>query len=204
MDKLSSSYIRDILIQEMSIPSDRIWIRDQNVKIPNDDDLFIAVGMVDTQIISVRNRPVSDGDNLNEVTTVNARENIQVDIQSRNTDAITRRWEVLAALSSIYAVQVQEIGQFKIFKIPTTFVNSSETEGAEKVNKFSIIIPCFVWYSKEKLISTPEGDWFTTFPTRVDDENTIGEDEGLFEFNASGDEVWNDNEAWDDEGIWCG
>ena len=47
MDTLVSQVIINILQQEMSVRSDRIWIRDQNRNIPGDNGLFIIVGMID-------------------------------------------------------------------------------------------------------------------------------------------------------------
>lgn len=189
MDRVTAAYLRDIIIEEMNIPSERIWVRDQNVVIPNDEDIFIAVGMVDSQVMSVRNIPIEEGEDLQEKQRVTMRENIQIDIHSRNTDAISRNWEILAALNSIYAYQVQDENNFRINSLPTSFVNTSGTEGAENINKFSITVPCFVWYSKQKAISTVNGDWYDNFDTRVDDENTIGQDDGLFEFNIQGETI---------------
>jgi len=42
---------------------------------------------------------------------------------------------------------------------------------------------CHVWYSKESLL--PRSKIFDTFETRIDDANTIGQDEGLFEFTIT-------------------
>lgn len=193
MDSLAEQYIIDIIKQEMQIPDDRIWIRDQNVVIPNDQDLFVAVGFTDGRIMSARNQTFSDTVDGSEVMKERQRicvaENIQIDIQSRSNESILRRWEAIAALRSVYSEQVQESGYFKIFRIPTSFINTSETEGAEKINKFSITIVCHVWYSKEKIISSPNGDWYDNFDTRVDDKTTIKEAEGLIEFNITGETI---------------
>lgn len=185
MDKLASSIIRDILIEEMQIPTNQIWIRNQNVVIPNDDEIYIAVGMIDTQVMSVQNVPVDEVSGLSEKQRVNMRENIQIDIHSRDQKAINRRFEVLAALVSVYSVQLQEQYGFRIFDIPTSFLNTSGTEGAENINKYSLVVPCFTWFEKAKAISTVNGDYYETFDTRVDDEETIGEVDGLIEFTIT-------------------
>lgn len=187
MNRITAAYLRDILIEEMSIDSSRIWVRDQNVITPKDDGLFIVLGMVDSNTISVTNTPFEEGGALKEKITVIMRENIQIDIFSRNTDALTRRWEVQAALKSVYSTQVQEVNKFKIFSLSSSFINSSVTEGAEIINKFSIIIPVLVWYAKSKAISTVYGDYYDRFSTRVDDKNTVGEVDGLFEFEITGE-----------------
>ena len=185
MDKLAAQVIIDILVEEMGLSDQNIWIRNQNVVIPNNNELFLAVGMVDTQVMSVRNIPVDEASGLSEMQRITMRENIQIDIHSRDTTAILRRFEILAALVSVYSQQLQEQYNFKIMKIPTSFLNTSGTEGAENINKYSLIIPCFTWFSKSKAISEENGDYYDEFSTRVDDEETIGEVDGLFEFTIT-------------------
>lgn len=187
MDRPTVSYIREILIEEMMIDSQRIWVRDQNVVIPKDQNLFIVLGMIDSVTVSVTNTPVEDGSGLEEKLSIVMRENIQIDIFSRNIDALTRRWEIQAALRSVYSTQVQEENKFRIYAHSSSFVNTSETEGAERINKYSITIPVHVWYSKTKAISTINGDYYDKFSTRVDDSQTIGQPDGLFEFEIQGE-----------------
>lgn len=193
MNNLAEQYIIDILKQEMSIPNNRIWIRQQNVVIPNDQDIFMAVGYVDGRIMSAVTETymetVDGSEVMKERQRIREVENIQIDIQSRDTSAILRRKEVIASLRSIYAEQVQEKNAFKIFRIPTSFVNTSETEGAEKINKFSIIIVCHTWYNREKIISSSLGEWYDDFDTRVDDKKTIDDADGLIEFNIEGENI---------------
>jgi len=189
MDRPTSSYIRDILIQEMQIPVGNIWIRDQNTRILNETDTYISLGMVDTVVMSNRTLYKDDPGGLLETQRITMKENIQIDIFSRDNSAVLRRWEVPASMTSTFSTQVQEENGFKIFRIPETFANTSETEGSERINKFSIIIPAFVWYSKSKPINAPSGDFYDDFDARVDDENTIGQVDGLIEFNIKGDVI---------------
>ena len=113
------------------------------------------------------------------------RENIKIDILSRDNGARDKRWEVFASLQSIYSQQKQEEYQFKIFKLPTSFVNATEAEGGSQLNRFSIVIPTFSWYSKEVDLPTDQ-DYYDKFETRVDDEQSIGGPEGIIEFQEGG------------------
>lgn len=186
MNTLAEQVIVDILAHEMDLNSQNVWVRDQNFKIPNTKDLFIVAGMVDSKVISVNKQEVpvtSPINSLNEKMMVVTRDNIQIDIFSITTEAITRRWEILAALASTYSVQKQEENQFKIFRLPTNFVNSSGAEGGSNLNRFSLTIACHVWYRKESVLSRSE--IFDTFDTRVDDAITIGEENGLIEFTIN-------------------
>lgn len=190
MNSLAEQIIVDILSSQMELDDQHVWVRSQNKKIPPTDGLFIVVGMVDSQVLSVTKYeepttipqpdPTPDIQTLTEKITAVTRDNIQIDILSRNNDALTRRWEVMTALASTYSVQKQEEHNFKIFRVPTMFVNASEAEGGSNINRFSMTIACHVWYRKDTLLS--QGDIYTSFDTRVDDEQSIGEPEGIIEF----------------------
>ncbi len=126
---------------------------------------------------------------LVESSRVQMKENIQISILSRSTEALQRHWEVLAALRSLKSEQCQEENSFKIFRIPSSFVNASDAEGGSNINRFSITIPCFVWYYKERTLSSTGGDFYDDFTTRVDDEKTIGTPHGIFAFRIKGDQI---------------
>jgi hypothetical protein len=120
-----------------------------------------------------------------EYTQVQQRENIQVDILSRSNDALTRNWEIIGALSSIYSKQVQEKYNFKIFRIPQGFINTSDAEGGSFLNRYSLTFPVFTWYKKRKVLTPTGKNYYDDFTTRVDDENTIGTDNPLITFEIS-------------------
>lgn len=188
-NKLSEKLIADILTHEMQLEKDQIWILDQDRKIPNTKGLFIAVGFVDGMPYSVSKEiyylDVGTAPNIItqmwERQTVQMQENIQINISSRDTTARDRRWEIIAALESIYSKQRQECGAVKIARIPRTVANASSSEGGSNMNKFVIVIPTLAWYKKEKMVQSG-GDYYDDFTQRVDDENTIGTDTPLIEF----------------------
>jgi len=195
-NRLAEQILIGVIAAEMSIDAARnIWVRDQNRKIPNDEDLYIIVGTVDSSFIASKSemieRVTAGPDPVTqqiEVTSVQLRENIQIDVLSRSNSAIIRRWEVIAALRSIRSQQAQEANYFKIFPQPLTFVNSAIAEGGSQLNRFTLSFPCFVWYRKERVL-TPDGDnYYDDFTTRVDDEKTIGTENGIFEFSISAEE----------------
>lgn len=179
---LAEQTIVKILRSELGLATANVWIRDQNKKIAIDNGLYIVVGMVDSKVVGNNNTITPSDDGMTELQQVVMRENIQIDIFSRTTDAITRRAEILMALKSFYSEQQQEENNFKIYSIPTTFVNSSSAEGGSNINRFTIIISTQSLFYKEKVLSSTAGDYYDQFKTRVDDENTIGEVDPLFEF----------------------
>lgn len=172
----------DIINNEIDVLPENVWVKNQNFKIPDAaDELFIAVGMVDASVIQSKNSSFDVDGVFTEVQEVIQRENIQIDLISRDNKALLMRAQVLMALNSIFSKQKQEEYSFKIFRIPTSFVNSSEAEGTSQLNRFSIVVPTHVWYRKERAVGSE--DYYDDFDTRVDDENTISETNGLIEFN---------------------
>jgi len=183
---LTAARIITILLkQEMAMPDDSIWLANQNRKIPNDDRLYISVGMVDSQVIGNVNRTAPTVGGMSETQEIVMRENIQIDIFSRSNDAEFRRWEVVAALKSIYATQLQEENEFRIFQIPTSFINSSSAEGGSNINRFSVIVATHVWYKKTKTLATPSGDYYDEFGARVDDAVSIETATGIIELTLT-------------------
>ena len=175
--------MRDIILSYVDdLDSDNIWIQDQNATIPPDSKkLFMAVGMADAFPYGNNSYSVSTDTGMKQVIETQMVENIQVDLFSRDNKARTQRAEVLQSFVTNFAQQQQEKYNFKIARIPTSFVNTSETEGTSRINRFSIVIPCHVWYRKEVAIGST--DYYDDFDTRVDDEKTVGQVNGLIEYN---------------------
>lgn len=189
MNSLSSQFIVDILRKEMDLDAQNIWLRNQNKVIPNDNGLYISVGIVSAITVSNISYMEQQGTDPNfeqhQISQLTQRENVQIDIFSRSNDCIMRNWEVVAALQSIYAQQVQENNNFTIFRIPQSFLDTSLAEGGSMLNRYTITICCMVWYRKDVLLESPFGDYYDDFTTRVDDEQTIGTDTPLFEFEIN-------------------
>lgn len=202
MNNLAEQVIIDILKEEMNIDDNHIWIRNQNKKIPPEDGLFVVVGMVYSKTYGAVTQyvpktitpeePAEPYEILEQQQSVQTVDSIQIDIVSRDNSAITRRWEVIAALNSLYSEQQQEGDSFKISHIPTNFVNSSSAEGGSNLNRFSIVVNCFVWYKKYKDLVKDNDDginsYYDSFTTRADDEKTIGTEEPLIEFTLTEEE----------------
>lgn len=190
MDSLASQILVDIIATRMELDTQSVWVRNQNRKIPQGDGVYIAVGQIGWKVYGNNREEVSTEipqpspspaiQTLTEVITINAQEMIQIDIMSRNNDALMRQWEILAALNSTYSVQQQEKNSFRIATIPMGFIDSSFAEGGSTLNRFTITIACNVWYKSTQLLS--QGDIYDSFGTRVDDAKSIETDEGIVEF----------------------
>lgn len=178
MQQLAEQFVRTIIKDEMALDDQTIWIRSQTRKIPDGDGMYVTVGMVDAPRVLSSNlytrEDELDPPKLIQCQQLIMRENIQIDIFSRDNTAIMRRWEVVAALTSYRAIQNMELNNWKIFKTPSNFVDTSGAEGGGTLNRYTITIPCLVWYYKENPLPFP--DFYDVFESRVDDAKTLGTD----------------------------
>jgi hypothetical protein len=178
--QLASQVIIDILNTEMNMPPNSVWLRDQNKTIPNTNGMFIAVGLVNASTMANITEiqtydangkiiPNSQPGTAYEVNQVQQQEAIQIDILSSaaNNYAMLRNWEVIAALQSLYSQQLQEQNNFKIFRIPRSFVDTSSAEGGSILQRYSITIVCHVWYRKQKLLGTYYDDFNVAVTTET-------------------------------------
>ena len=106
-----------------------------------------------------------------EVNELVQQEWVQVDVCSKNMDAMIRNWEVIAAMNSFYSQSVQETNNFKIFRLPRGPINTSSAEGGSYLNRYTLTVPCFAWYRKETVMMA--GDYYDDFHTQVDDAHTL-------------------------------
>lgn len=178
----AAQIIVDIMVNQLQLNTQQVWLREQNRTIPNDNQLYIAVGLVSAQTISNNAYFKKDDISSNEIDVVIQQEVIQIDVLSsaKSNLALMRNWEVIAALQSFYSQGQQDKYQFKIFRIPRNLIDTSSAEGGSMLQRYSITVICHVWYSKTQTI-----DYFNDFNVRVDDEKTIGTDEGIVDFEVT-------------------
>lgn len=195
MPSVIEQTVADIIQNQMGLTNDRIWIQDQNRIVPTDEELYVVVGTVDETPIGTHEEvtytEIPDTDPQEYVVTETLQAvthaNVQIDIASRNLDAITRRWEILTALRSIFAQQAMEEVQCKVFRIPRSFTKTSGPEGGSNLNRYTLVIPCHMIFVTTNTL--PPNDYYDDFKTRVDDEKTIGQEDGLIEFEITGDSI---------------
>lgn len=184
-EELASQVIIDILNHEMSMPENAVWLREQDRTIPNDNGLYMCVGLTSARSIGMvaetfqKRDPDTNLLTFYETDSVQQQEAIQIDIMSSPTQslAMKRNWEIIAALGSIYSKQQQEKKNFKICRIPRNFADTSSAEGGSMLQRYSITIICLVWYRKTKQV-----DYFDDFTVKVNDDKSIETDTPIIEF----------------------
>ena len=160
------NYVVDIIRSEIGLDQNHIWIRSQNKKIPpNADELFVVVGVVDYRPLS--SKSYFDNTKNQERQVVYGRALLQVDIFSRSTEARVRRAEVLMALNSFYSQEIQNKYQFRIFELPSSFINTSSLEGGSDINRFTIS-----FYSMCSEVKIKPTDYYDTFNAETNSDGT--------------------------------
>lgn len=160
----------DIIRKEMGLDQQHIWIQSQNRKIPpNSQDLYVVVGVVDFLPISSKSYYLSDTDTERQI--IYGRANVQVDIFSRSNEARNRRGEILMALNSFYSKGVQDSNQFKIFELPSSFLNLSGLAGGSDINRFTMRFYAMIAETKDK-----SSDYYDTFNGELHIEATAPAD----------------------------
>lgn len=192
MNNPIEQHIVGILAHELAdvsdLRSDDIYIANQNKKITNNEAVYISVGVSSAMPISVSTRYVPDEDGMQEVQESVVREDVQIDMFSASNTPYKLRGRLLMALQSVYAQNVATANSFRIFKIPTNFVNTSGAEGGSNINRYTITVAVHVIYRKTVQLPDGEYGYYDEFSTRVDDEKSIGTDNGIIEFEISEEE----------------
>lgn len=138
----------DILQTELDIPTDRIYIYNQKIMQPTNAGLYIAVGILQAKPFANTNS--FDGTGANSIQSVNMMTTLMLNIISRDTSALNRKEEVIAALISNYSQTQQYANSFMIGRIPPggQFVNLSEGDGAAIPYRFNISVNMQYFYKK--------------------------------------------------------
>lgn len=139
----------DIIQREMELQQGQVYLWDQKINIPIDDQLYIAVAVISCKPFANTTKFDSSGD---AIQSVNMSALVSIDILSRGPDARDRKEEVLLALKSIYSQSQQEINSFYIGTISTDFVNLSEVDGAAIPYRFNISVRMQYFFRKSKAV----------------------------------------------------
>lgn len=164
--KSAIGLIRKIIVHETELDEDRVTIYNQKYNIPNDDDIFVTLSFSGAKVLSNKAVVLNSVAGFTEKSDMVAQESIEINVMSRNEDALFQKHKVLMALVSNYSQELQEANSFKIARIPTQFLDVSEVEATARLNRYSITVAVFAWYHLEKTI-----DYYGAFNGVVDTES---------------------------------
>lgn len=149
---LTEQFVADILMKVLNLTEDRIWLANQRTSMPLDTGLYITVGRMAVPTVASNKRIVSTDTGLKEVRTQHVEEIISIDIESADSSAFDRFPEVIGALQSSYAQEMQERYGFKIGTTPTTANSVAPIEAASVLYHMSITVRVLRAYSSESAI----------------------------------------------------
>lgn len=134
--------LADIISTDMSLDPDRVVVYDQNFKAPKDQDIYVTIALQTSRIIGSNNRfaPAEDGPpakNDREIKYISLSEIYNIEITSKNRDALTRYPAVVMALTSDYSEQMQEENQIRIFRTGQV-LDLSAIEGTSSLHRYRI------------------------------------------------------------------
>ena len=186
MQKEIEMILIDILSRELELPlvygKDKknndipVFVRGFNdAKLGKIKELQIVVTELNKKVMSSNSKIDFTVDPPIERQSVQLSSFIQIDLVSKNRDAVNRGWEVITGLTSNYSKRMQEKYNLKIFKIPQSFNNTSGAEGGSNLNRYTIVISSFIWQYKEKILT----EYFNSFQTKADNENSLGNGTGI-------------------------
>lgn len=165
----------DIIKKQMNLPENWgrtakgdvipcVSIYAQNIKLFNTDRIQITVKTVSSHDYANRLTYIQTEAGVNQAQYLNQQRLMQVDVYSRNNEARQRFHEVIFALKSTYAQQMQDKYAFKLASI-SNGQNLSGLDGGSEINRFTITFNAIVHYEK----ITPV-DFYNDFTTTMDNE----------------------------------
>lgn len=148
----------EIIQTEMGLADDQVYVYQQKINIPPDDRIYIAVGELSSKPYSNINKTVEIDGVLSEEQSTNFAVQASIDIFSRSTQALFRKEEIILALGSNYAQQIQEAQAIRIARISQAFNNLSQLEASAIPYRFQISVT--VQYKVTKTKAIPYYDKF--------------------------------------------
>ena len=151
MKKPLIEIIRNIILNETDIPAERVWIYNQNQKLPKDSGAFVILENRNPIVYANNNRIKANGEKLEEHQSINMQENIVICVCSKNTEASLKTPEIMMALSSTYSQQTEEKYGFHISNINQA-TELSFLEETAMLQRYDINIRCLTVYNKTRSI----------------------------------------------------
>lgn len=141
-----------VLQAEMEIPVGQIMLGKEQYMIPKTEGLYIALLYGPDQVVGNNNYNSTDPlGNYYEVQDVAMLHQIDVELMSFNSEARTRKQEVLQALPSYEAQALMEQYQMRIASIPGSFIPVETVEETKQLNRFRITIAVNALWRKIKV-----------------------------------------------------
>lgn len=161
----TAKLLATLIENELGLDPGVVMIYNQKRNLPaNKEGFNVNVAIVADHPFAVNSRfeAVEGQTDLNEVQLLAQQEVVQVDMWSYDNSARLRRIDIIFALTGTAAQQLAEINAFQIGRIPASFVDVSEVEGAKRLNRYALTFNVLRGYKK-----TTEAQSFDNFDNAV-------------------------------------
>lgn len=130
----------EIIRRELSLDNEQVWIYDQKRNIPIDSKLYVVVEVINPKPFGSSNKSEVIEGVLTSVQGLNMAVMLSIDVMSRSLLALYRKEEVILALNSDFARQMQQAYSFYIAPLTTQFVAISQEDGAAIPYRFAMSV----------------------------------------------------------------
>lgn len=154
----------DIIMREMGLSSDQIFLWNQKWTLPNDFRPYVSIAMMTPKAFG--SSSIFDPDLNVEVQSVNMSAAIDIRIMSRSLEAVERKEEIAMALKSMYAQRQMAANSFYVSPLPMPMANLSEVDGAAIPYQFTV--PCAIQYFVKKVKSAQYFDKFEDVEVEIE------------------------------------
>lgn len=149
-DKLLGDIIRDSL----PLAQNRIFLYNQNKKLPTDTSLFVVIRS-DGPATIVGSNSRFDSDTDEYVQTVTFNQEFNIEFSSKSTEAKTRKYEFVMALDSVASIQKQEEFNAKIWRT-SNILDLSFIDGVSALHRYRLPVKMSYMETKRTAIEPIE------------------------------------------------
>lgn len=121
--------VANIIKQGMGLQEDQVIIYNQKYDVPNDARIHISVGFLTLKPFANSSKFEEVSGVMSTIQSTNFSGIVDLDIMSRDMQAMDRKEEMLMTLNSQYSQQLQSANNFNIALLPTNFINLNSEEG---------------------------------------------------------------------------
>lgn len=143
--------VRSLLVTEMGVASDRVFLYNAEWTIPKDEGMFLLVTFDHAKPYSTATWYEDTAAGLTEIQEIATQETYSVDVFSRSTEARDKRNGVIFALNSTAAQQACEAHNLKFSNIPSVFIDLSHIEAAARLSRYRLTFNVLRLERREKV-----------------------------------------------------
>jgi hypothetical protein len=144
----------ELIREQLDLSENQVWIQNQKRMISESPGLFVEVAMISSRPFGSSYHCDDDEAGVfTEYQSINMMETYAIILYSRDESAMSRAWEVVAALGGVMAQQLQETYGFRIGELPSSFLDTSALEASARLFRQDLQFNCQRAYYKEKSVN---------------------------------------------------